>query len=83
MHILAKYYGRTVSLQKLRLLSETTREGSSLLYLSTTAERLGFRTLGVKTTFQKLASEAPLPAIVFWQQKHFVIVYNPHSALKK
>jgi ATP-binding cassette subfamily B protein len=75
--MISKYYGRTVSLQKLRTLSETTtREVSSLHYLSTTTEQLGFRTLGVKINFQKLSAEAPLPAIVFWQQKHFVLVYK-------
>jgi len=30
LSIVAKYYGRTISLPKLRKLSETTREGSSL-----------------------------------------------------
>ncbi|TDG95772.1 peptidase domain-containing ABC transporter [Cardinium endosymbiont of Culicoides punctatus] len=76
LRMIAKHYGRTVSLQKLRMLSETTRAGSSILYLSKTAEQLGFRTVGIKTTFQKLAAEAPLPAIVYWQQNHFVIVYK-------
>jgi ABC-type bacteriocin/lantibiotic exporter with double-glycine peptidase domain len=28
--MIAKYYGRTISLQKLRAISDTTREGSTL-----------------------------------------------------
>ncbi len=76
LRMVAKFYGRTISLSKLRTLSETTREGSSLKNIADTAEKLGFRSLGVKVTFQKFAEEALLPCIVYWQQKHFVVVYK-------
>lgn len=76
LRMVAKFYGRTISLSKLRTLSETTREGSSLKNIADTAEKIGFRSLGVKVTFQKFAEEAPLPCIVYWQQKHFVVVYK-------
>jgi len=76
LRIIAKYYGRAISLPKLRALSETTREGSSLKNIATTAEKIGFRTLGVKITFKKLLEEAPLPCIVHWNQQHFVVVYR-------
>lgn len=76
LRMVAKFYGRTISLSKLRTLSETTREGSSLRNIADTAEKIGFRSLGVKVTFQKFAEEAPLPCIVYWQQKHFVVVYK-------
>ena len=48
LKIIAKHYGRTLNIQTLRELSETTREGSNLLTLSEGAEQIGFRTLGVK-----------------------------------
>ena len=54
LRIIAKYYGRSVSLEKLRLLSETTREGSSLKTISDASEKLGFRSLGVKINLNKL-----------------------------
>lgn len=76
LRMVAKFYGRTISLTKLRTLSETTREGSTLKNIAETAEKIGFRSLGVKVTFQKFAEEAPLPCIVYWQQKHFVVVYK-------
>lgn len=76
LRMVAKFYGRTISLTKLRTLSETTREGSSLKNIADTAEKIGFRSLGVKVTFQKFTEEAPLPCIVYWQQKHFVVVYK-------
>lgn len=73
--IIAKHYGKVINTQQLRDLSETTREGSSLLGLSEAAETIGFRTLGVKLTFIKL-QEAPLPCIVHWNKEHYVVVYK-------
>jgi ATP-binding cassette subfamily B protein len=43
LKIIAKHYGRTLNIQTLRELSETTREGSNLLTLSEGAEQIGFR----------------------------------------
>ena len=73
--IIAKHYGKTINTQQLRTLSETTREGSSLLGLSEAVESVGFRSLGVKLTFTKLC-EAPLPCIVHWNKNHYVVVYK-------
>jgi ATP-binding cassette subfamily B protein len=55
LRIVAKYYGKNIPLQHIRNLSETTREGSSLLGLSDAAEHLGFKSLGVKIDFKTLA----------------------------
>ena len=76
IRIIAKHFGRSISLSKLRKLSETTREGASLKNLADAAEKIGFRTLGVKVDFDKLDKEAPLPCIVHWNQEHFVVVYK-------
>ena len=75
LKIIAKYYGKTLPLQKLRNLSSTNREGSSLLGLSSAAESMGFRTLGVKLSLNKL-QEVPLPCILHWNQGHFVVLYQ-------
>lgn len=76
LRMIAKFYNRNISLSKLRNLSETTREGSSLKNISDTAEQIGFKSLGVKLDFTQLKVDAPLPCIVYWQQMHFVIVYK-------
>ncbi|WP_419868688.1 peptidase domain-containing ABC transporter [Chryseobacterium sp. CT-SW4] len=76
LRIISKYYGKTISLQQIRNLSETTREGSSLLGLSDAAENLGFRSLGVKIDYNTLQEEVPLPCIVHWNKNHFVVVYK-------
>lgn len=74
--MICKYYGVSIGLPKLRQLSETSRAGSSMLGLSNAAEKIGFRSLGVKIDFNNLLKNAPLPAIVFWNERHFVVVYK-------
>ena len=76
LRIISKQYGRSISLQKLRSLSDTTRSGSSLQGIADAAEKIGFRSLGVKIDFEALSEQAPLPCIVFWRQSHFVVVYK-------
>ncbi len=73
--IVAKHYGRLVSTQQLRTLSETTRNGSTLLGLSEAVERIGFRSLGARLSYAKLR-EAPLPCIIHWDTEHYVVVYR-------
>ncbi|RZL50807.1 MAG: peptidase domain-containing ABC transporter [Pedobacter sp.] len=75
LRIVAKHYHKSIPLQQIRALSETTREGSGLLGLSNAAENLGFRTLGVKIDFETLVAQAPLPCIVHWNKNHYVVVY--------
>ncbi|MDO5977246.1 peptidase domain-containing ABC transporter [Flavivirga jejuensis] len=75
LKIIAKHYKKIISLQKLRALSETTRIGSSLLGLSEAAEQLGFRSIGIKISLDKLM-EAPLPCILHWNKNHYVVLYK-------
>ena len=75
LKIIAKHYSKTINTQALRKLSETTREGSSLMGLSDAAESIGFRSLGLKLAFKKL-NEAPLPCIVHWNKNHYVVLYK-------
>jgi ATP-binding cassette subfamily B protein len=76
LRIICKYYGKTFAAATLRERCHTTREGVSMLGISDAAESIGFRTAGVKITFEQLCAEAPLPCIVHWNQKHFVVVYK-------
>ena len=73
--IIAKYYGKLINTQQIRTLSETTREGSSLLGLSDAVENIGFHSLGVKLSFTKLL-EATFPCIIHWNKNHYVVVYK-------
>ena len=82
IRIIAKHYGKLYNIQQIRELSETTREGSSLLGLSEAVEQLGFRSLGIRTSLNKL-SEVPLPCILHWNQEHYVVLYKIKKKRKK
>lgn len=76
LRMIAKYYGKNYSAKELLQISETTREGTNLQGISAASEVIGFRTLGVKVSFNKLEQEAPLPCIAHWNQNHFVVVHK-------
>ncbi|WP_109851910.1 peptidase domain-containing ABC transporter [Aquimarina sp. AU58] len=75
IRIVAKYYEKNIAIQVLRKLSETTRTGSNLLSISHAAEKVGFRSLGVKISLLEIV-EAPLPCILHWNRNHYVILYK-------
>jgi ATP-binding cassette subfamily B protein len=76
LKMIAGFYKKNISLDTLRKRCFITREGVSFLGLSEAADSLGFRTLGVKISFDLLADNVPLPCIVHWRQKHFIVVYK-------
>ena len=76
LKIVAKHYGKVVSLPEIRQLSETTRRGSSLLTLCDAAKKLGFRATGVRVTYPTLRDEVPLPCVLHWNNHHYVVAYK-------
>lgn len=76
LRMIARYYGKSYSLQTLRSRSFLTRNGVSMLGISDAAESIGFHTLGAKITFEQLTSGIPLPCILHWNQNHFVVCYG-------
>ncbi|TGE12626.1 peptidase domain-containing ABC transporter [Hymenobacter elongatus] len=76
LRMIAKFYGKNISVATIRTLAETTREGSSLAGISEAAEKLGFHTLGVGLDYAQFSEEAPLPALVHWAGNHFVVVHK-------
>ena len=79
LRMIAKYYGRSYSLQNLREKCYITRQGVSMLGISDAAEELGFRSQGVRISLEQLVEDVPLPCILHWNQNHFVVLY----AIKK
>jgi len=76
LRMIAAYYGKRYSLETIRKRSAMSRTGSSMLGLSEAAESLGFQTTGVKLTLEQLLEQAPLPCILHWRQRHFVVCYD-------
>jgi len=53
------------------------KEGISMLGLSEASESIGLKSVGVKISFEQLINDAPLPAILHWNQYHFVVLAPP------
>ncbi len=81
LRMVARHYGKHYSLEYLRQLSYLDREGVSLMGISDAAEKIGMRTLGVKSGFKKLQEDIPLPCIAHWNQEHFIVVYRVANGL--
>lgn len=82
LRIVANYFGKNINFEKLRQQAQYSKEGVSLLGIAKAAESIGFTTIAIKLTTQQLLEEASLPAILHWQQKHFVVIV-PGSTVKK
>lgn len=76
LKMITGFYGKNFTLETLRKKCYITREGVSFLGLSEAADSLHFRTIGVRVPFSTFVKDVPLPCIVHWKQKHFVVVYK-------
>ena len=76
LRMVAKYYGRSISLEYLRSKSLYGKEGVSMLGLADAAESIGLKTVGAKLSLEQLLSDAPFPAIIHWNQYHFVVLVS-------
>ncbi|MGI8952269.1 MAG: peptidase domain-containing ABC transporter [Chitinophagaceae bacterium] len=74
LRMVFKYYGKQIKLDKLRTESQFSKDGVSMLGMSDAADRFGMRSKGVKISFEQLQNDAPLPAILHWDQYHFVVL---------
>ncbi len=74
--IVSKYYKKDFSIEFLRKKSHITKEGISALDIIDASEAIGLKALGLSCSFETLIHEVPLPAIAFWQQNHFFVVYK-------
>ncbi|MHA4894996.1 peptidase domain-containing ABC transporter [Pedobacter sp. PWIIR3] len=75
LRMVARYYGKSYSLQRLREYCQISREGVSLLGISEASEKIGFKSLGVKLSLSQL-KEIELPCILHWRHNHFVVLFK-------
>ncbi|MBE9035065.1 peptidase domain-containing ABC transporter [aff. Roholtiella sp. LEGE 12411] len=73
--MIARYWGKHFSVNKVRELTNVTRSGASLPALAAAAETLGFISRPVKASLDKLAEQS-LPAIAHWEGKHYIVIYE-------
>ena len=73
--MVGRYWGKNLSINRLRDLANISRSGASMRSLSAAAETLGFATRPVKASLDKFAEQS-LPAIAHWEGKHYIVVYE-------
>lgn len=87
LRMIAKYYGKHYPLKALREFSYLTRNGVSFKGISEAAEKVGFKTLGARLTFEQLDEDVTLPCILYWNRNHFVVLppqdYDRNNTSKK
>ena len=74
--MVASAYGKDYPLSYLRSLSHLTREGVSVSGIRHALEELGMDSAAFEMTPEQLRGKCPLPAILHWEQNHFVVLYK-------
>ena len=76
LRMISKYYGRSYAIDYLRDKAHITKDGVSLGGIAEAAELIGFHTLAVQVDIETLKKDVPLPCIVHWRQRHFIVLYE-------
>jgi ATP-binding cassette subfamily B protein len=73
--MICRYHGRKVSIARIRDSVHTAIDGTSLLGIARGAESLGLAVRTAKVSNSRLDA-MPLPAIVHWENNHWLVVYD-------
>ena len=75
IRMVARHYGKSIPMQYLKSITDLNRLGMSIKDIVDCCNKIKLDSVAVKITLEQL-NIAPLPIIVFWQQRHFVVVYK-------
>jgi len=75
LRIIARHFGKIVSVSQAEELAYQGRQGVNLLGLCTAAESIGLLSLPVQCHMSALLAERRVPFLAHWRQEHFVVVY--------
>lgn len=75
IRMICHYYGKDVSLRTLRGMCDISRLGISIKDIVTCLHAMNFEVAAVKVSADEI-ERMPLPAILFWNQNHFVVLYK-------
>ncbi len=77
--MVCRYYGRKVSLPRIRQLCHTSTDGTSLKAMCRAATELGLAARALKISLRNLPL-MPLPAIVHWEGNHWMVLTEVTAA---
>lgn len=75
VRMIARHHGRDIPVRELRKLTETNRQGISLKDITDVLERTGMYNAALRIGVGDIY-RMPLPAILYWRQRHFVVLYH-------
>ncbi|MDE5560865.1 MAG: peptidase domain-containing ABC transporter [Bacteroidaceae bacterium] len=76
IRMVASAYGKDYPLSYLRSLSHLTREGVSVAGIRDALKTIGMESATFEMTLEQLREKCPMPAILHWEQNHFVVLYD-------
>lgn len=74
VRMVASCFGRNYPLSYLRSLAHLTREGVSVAGIRDSLLAIGIESGTFEMTLEQLHRDCPLPAILYWNQNHFVVL---------
>ncbi len=84
IQMVASHFGKEYPLSYLRSFSHLTREGVSVGGIRNALKEIGMESATFEMTTEQLRDNCPLPAILHWEQNHFVVLYDvKYHRLKK
>ncbi len=75
IRMVARHFGKKVPARHLRAIADLNRLGMSIKDITDCCGEIGLKAVPVKLGAEHIAG-MPLPAILFWQQRHFVVLYK-------
>lgn len=75
VRMIARHYGKRVSARALRGMCDMSRLGVSVRDVIDCCSKIGLEATGVKIGMDAV-DRLPLPAILYWDQMHFVVLYH-------
>ena len=73
--MICRFFGRKVSLARIRALAHTAHDGTSLKAICRAASELGLAARAVKVSLRHL-DRMPVPAIVHWKANHWIVLVS-------
>ncbi len=82
MHMVCRHFGKNIPMSVLEKMCPPTSDGTSILGIVKTLQKIGFDTECGKTNIKCLYN-LPQPCILHWENRHFVILYKTRTIRKK
>lgn len=82
IRMIAKSYGVNIPIRYLHSISDLNRLGMSIKDITLCCQKIGMDSAAVQIRAEHIEN-MPLPAILFWQQRHFVVLYKYNSKKRK